>query len=333
MRIGTPLSGVLRPLVGAALLGVLVAAASWAACAGGGGSQSDVAPSCTADDCLAFCLTHSRPGGSCQDGACVCNEAADADADGDGDADADADADADVHDAREDGEVVRDDARTDDGADEAVTDVLPEDAGPRCADLAAAWTFNGGAEDWTHGPVDAPATGEWDPWVVGTPTGGPGGCHGSATVNECWTTGLSGDYPTCQRGELRAPTRDMSPCATSAMHVDLVFWQWHDFAAATGSNDGGLVEISGDDGATWTQVAPASGWDGAIAMNGSACEGALYTDGKQGFLGDSGGWVQETIRVPTDLLTSQFTFRFVFGSDGATGAAGWFLDDVALLVH
>jgi hypothetical protein len=124
----------------------------------------------------------------------------------------------------------------------------------------------------------------------------------------------------------------MRPCASASYTVDVVFWHWYDFAVAGSTFDGGVVELSGDDGATWTAIAPTGGWDGSIDMD-AGCDGTLYTDGLDGFLRSSGRWVQETIRVPLDLRTEQFTFRFVFGSDSATAAAGWFVDDVALVVR
>jgi len=315
-------------------------------CAGGDDSQPDHGALCTLEACMNSCLESSRPGGHCDGDLCICDDAlpdADGDADGDGDGDADT---PDRADTREDGREVREDGEagevpetTEDGEavearDDAAREDIPyEDAGPRCSDLSTAWTFNTGDSGWTHAAIDPPATGEFDPWERGAPTAGPAECHGGGSTNRCWATGLAGNYPTCQRAELRSPTTDLSPCATSSFHVDLVFWQWHEFAQASGANDGGTVEVSGDDGATWVQVAPSAGWDGPIDMDAAACDGSIYVDGLDGFLGSSGRWVQETIRVPAEYLTELFAFRFAFGSDGATSAAGWFLDDVAVVVR
>jgi hypothetical protein len=68
-------------------------------------------------------------------------------------------------------------------------------------------------------------------------------------------------------------------------------------------------------------------------MDTTGCAGTNYADGKQGFLGTDARWVQETIRVTPEYLTDLFSFRFVFGSDGATSGAGWFVDDVAVVVR
>ncbi|MBN1774054.1 MAG: hypothetical protein JXB32_22535 [Deltaproteobacteria bacterium] len=327
----------------------LALTAVYGACANEGDDDPDVISGCTLESCMSSCLAGGLPGGHCEGDLCLCDPPlpdADGDADGDGDAEDLPDETPDRTDVRED--VVVDvevaDGETTDGeppdgetTDGDVVEVVedfvgPEDVGPRCTELAAAWTFNSGASGWTHEAVLAPPSGSFDPWELGTPTTGPEACHGSAATNLCWATGLDAAYPSCQRGALRSPTRNLAPCASSSYTVDLVFWHWYDFAAAAGSLDGALVELSGDDGATWTAIAPAGGWDGAIDMD-SGCDGTLYTDGRDGFLRTSGRWVQETIRVPLELRTEESAFRFVFGSDSATQAAGWFVDDVALVVR
>lgn len=336
-------------LVTLAGLGAALAAVH-GACATEGDDQ-DNGSGCTLESCLSSCLAEGLPGGRCNaEGLCLCDPPppdADADAEDDAEDAPDETPDrTDVRDVREDGRVdgeITDgettDGETTDGeiTDGDTTDVPedvagPEDSGPRCSTVATAWTFNAGATGWTHEAILAPPSGSFDPWELGTPTTGPAACHGTATTNQCWGTGLDSPYPACQRGALRSPTRDLSPCAVGAYTVELVFWHWHDFAAAAGSLDGGLVELSGDDGATWTAIAPAGGWDGTIDMD-AGCDGTLYTDGRDGFVRSSGRWVQETVSIPAELRTAQFAFRFVFGSDAANQAAGWFIDDVAIQVR
>ena len=316
---------------------ILLAAASvpFLRCTGSDDGNPDAA-GCLIDGCWDSCLLIGRPGGECVGDRCVCLTS-------DGGADADADSDGEVVDTGDDGGdrvEVRDDATEvrDDGGDrvEVRDDAvdIPEDTGPICADAAVGWTFNAGAGSWTHAAVGAPATGTFDPWVVGTPVGGPGGCRGGGTGNQCWTTGLSGEYATCQRAALRSPRLDLSACVGATHAVDLRFWQWHAFGVATGSFDGGTVELTGDGGATWVQVDPVDGWGGAFDLDvtsGSGCEGTMYMDGMDAYVGASGRWVQVTIEVPDALRTDAFAFRFVFGSDAATGGAGWFIDDVAIV--
>jgi hypothetical protein len=336
-----------RALVLAVTLGAVAGiVAMYGACTGADDSQPDTT-GCTLESCMSLCLAAGEPGGECVATAeagvmCVCREPQpDADADGDGEvADDGAPDREDVRedapvDVVEDGETVEGEGGSEDGDGdiEWVREDAPrEDAGPRCSELSTAWTFNLGASGWTHAAIDPPASGSFDPWVVGIPTAGPGSCRGGGATNQCWTTGLAGSYPTCQIAALTSPTLALAPCATSSFHVDIVFWQWHEFAQAAGSNDGGFVEVSADGGATWTQIAPVPAWDGSIDMSLTGCEGTNYANGKQGFLGTDGRWVQETIRVTPEYLTDLFSFRFVFGSDGATSGAGWFIDDVAVRV-
>jgi hypothetical protein len=330
-------------LVIAATLGVVAGiAAMYGACTGADDSQPDTT-GCTLESCTSSCLEHGEPGGECVDTPagtlCVCrgpqpDADADAEVEGDGAPDRDDVREDAVVEVVEDGETVEGGDVREDGDIEWVREDAPrEDAGLRCADLSTAWTFNLGASGWTHAAIDPPASGSFDPWVVGIPTAGPGSCRGGGATNQCWTTGLAGSYPACQIAALTSPTLHLAPCATSSFHVDLVFWHWHEFAQAAGSNDGGFVEISADDGVTWTQLAPLSAWDGPLDMDTTACEGTNYADGKQGFLGADARWVQETIRITPAYLTDLFSFRFVFGSDGATSGAGWFVDDVAVVVR
>jgi hypothetical protein len=325
------------------LLGGLAAAmlALPGAC-GGGDDEGDTA-GCTLERCFSYCIGAGLPGGDCIEGMCVCSPPG---SDGDGDADGDGEAgDADGREdyredarpegeVREDGEVpeggeVRDDA---DVRDEAIR----EDAGPTCLSIATGWTFNAGAGDWVHKPVGGPTEGSFDPWEVGVPEGGPESCRTGGETDLCWGTDLDGSYSTCQTAELRSPTLDLSPCATSTFDTDIMFWQWYDFAAGTDSTDGGTIEVSSDDGDTWVQIAPLESWDGPVDMDlsGGDCEEGVYVDGLDGFVGSTGGrWVQRTVRVPADHRTTTFSFRFVFGSDGRTSGEGWFIDDVSLVVH
>jgi len=236
-----------------------------------------------------------------------------------------------VEDGGEDGEAT--DA-PDDGRD--VPDVEAYDAGRRCTEVATGWSFNGSVGSWSHDEIDGTGSGAWDPWEHGLPTGGPGSCRTGGATNRCWSTGLAGTYPTCQRAALRSPTVDLSPCATSPLRVDVVFWQWFAFGSGSGSTDGGTVEITSDGGSTWVALAPEEGWSGTIDMDlgaGAGCTGTMYPDGRDGFTGSSGTWIQRTVRIPAEHRTADFAFRFVFGSDGVTGGQGWFIDDVSVVAH
>lgn len=299
------------------------------------GGDDGAEPSCDPARCWNSCQAEGRPGGECVGVLCACFPGDDAPPDApDGDAGEEF-AELDDGDATEDAEILADEA---DGAEDYAD--RPEDTGPRCLDLAVGWTFNGSVASWSHAALDAPATGSYDPWEHGVPASGPGECRGGGEANRCWATTLAGEYPECQRAYLRSPTLDLSPCAGSVYSVVLVFWHWYEFGSASGSADGGFVEVSGDGGERWVRVTPEGGWDARLEMDttsGAGCEGTFYMDGVDGFAGPgmaSGGrWEQETFPIPETVLTAGFAFRFVFGSDAATSGAGWYVDDAAIVVR
>ncbi|MCC6643962.1 MAG: hypothetical protein IT374_00100 [Polyangiaceae bacterium] len=182
-----------------------------------------------------------------------------------------------------------------------------------------------------------------DEWEWGAPSAGPPGCHGGA---KCWGTNLSGNYAACGRAALRSAVYDLSACAGQA--VTLAFAHWHAFLDYTQGgqsySDGGVVEISGDGGQSWTNVSPGPG---VVSINpaigGAQClkPNNFHVDGLTGVTGVSSGWVEVKITVPPALLTAKTQVRFAYGTGvnyNSTSAAttqahklpGWYIDDVAL---
>src|SRR5262249_30437423 len=159
-----------------------------------------------------------------------------------------------------------------------------------------------------------------------------------------WGTYLAGNYINCERGELWSPKIDLSACAGS--NVKLVFWHWYDFwwgdYGFNTYDDGGVVEISGDDGNNWN-IAPRMPDPIAIfPVRGLfyRCDGPnFYVDRSPGFTNDSGGWVKAEFPIDAALRTSTFRVRFLYGT-GVSSAndtpassrpyarPGWYIDDV-----
>ncbi len=246
-----------------------------------------------------------------------------------------------------------------DGSDESSTEPPPPppgpdgssgDAGPDAPPtFACAQTvdFESGASGFTHQASDGyqnNTTWPFDSWAVGAAANGLGCRSGTS----CWATGLTENYVQCQRAELRSPAIDLTTCAAAGT-VKVVFQ--HAYAFWTGAYggttwfDGGIVEISGDNGATWV-AAEGLPTSGTVKINPSqtssyACyQTPFRVDGKAGFVGTA-GWASAEFVVPTVLRTSQFAIRFSYGSgvsfkttSPATSklhtAAGWHIDDVQI---
>ncbi len=157
-----------------------------------------------------------------------------------------------------------------------------------------------------------------------------------------WTTGgLTGRYPACESSYLRSPPVDLSSCQGTRRAVALVFEHDHYFQeqiSIDGSPswpDGGVVQLSRD-GVTWQSVD--LGTDARpISGDYGGCDDDILADGEVGFVGEMSGWRTTTLQIEESYRTDGFQVRFVFGSDGTSGATpefelGWFIRDVSVVV-
>jgi bacillolysin len=94
-----------------------------------------------------------------------------------------------------------------------------------------------------------------------------------------------------------------------------------------GSFDGGVVEYSTDDGATWqpTDALPTVNGYNATLSNGSGNP----LGGRQAFSGVSNGYQSTRIDI-SSLAGNALRFRFRIGTDSTVGRMGWFVDDVSV---
>jgi hypothetical protein len=104
----------------------------------------------------------------------------------------------------------------------------------------------------------------------------------------------------------------------------------HRFSFEAGNWDGGIVEISTNNGATWTKIGTAgSPYNGSTNAGTSAPIGA----GTPAFVSRSATWplfIPASINLGTTYANQNVQIRFRTGSDDSTGAPGWDIDDVAL---
>ncbi len=273
----------------------------------------------------------------------------DADATGSSDASADADASVpDAADAATDAGAI-DDAAAEDacagsltdpancgacgnacGATQACTNGACVDVDP-CDAVAVSYGFESDAQGFTHGPTDSIA-GD-DPWALGKPSGVT--CHGGT---RCWATVLgSGGYNSCQTAYLMTPALDLRACAASPRTVTLSFWHHYAFEVKSSGQwwDGGVLQRSTDDGATWSDVTTSQPYQGAITGSYGGCTPTPDISGHAGWSDTipGGGWAQVTYDVPAGERVAALRLRWLFGSDEATEARGWFIDDVAVSPH
>lgn len=102
--------------------------------------------------------------------------------------------------------------------------------------------------------------------------------------------------------------------------------------------DGGLVQVSKDNGTTWIDV-PASAYDfnGPTVLATTAAGSTNPLQGKDGFTGTDGGktqsdWGTSIIDLSDPALAvangSTIKVRFAIGRDGCGGVIGWYVDNV-----
>jgi hypothetical protein len=95
-----------------------------------------------------------------------------------------------------------------------------------------------------------------------------------------------------------------------------------------GAWDGGVIEISTDNGVTWTDI-------GGAAYNGSTNSATTAPIGanRPAFVNRSTGWPNFTsasLNLGTTYAGQQVKIRFRVGADESTGAPGWEIDDIVI---
>ncbi len=111
---------------------------------------------------------------------------------------------------------------------------------------------------------------------------------------------------------------------TAAQTSTLSFWTAWDTQAGV---DGGVVEISNDNGATWTRLTPVGGYPNAISGGGTLCG---IAPGQGAFsAGAQLTWSNRTINLSA-YAGQTVQVRWLYRSDAATSGEGWFIDDIAV---
>lgn len=93
--------------------------------------------------------------------------------------------------------------------------------------------------------------------------------------------------------------------------------------------DGGVLEISFDDGLTFQDIIAAGGTFLRGGYNGtvSNCCGNPLA-GRQAWTGNSGGFIDTTVNLPNPA--GSYILRWRMGSDGSISGEGWRIDNVAI---
>jgi hypothetical protein len=178
-------------------------------------------------------------------------------------------------------------------------------------------TFESGDGGYTHSNLGPSFYDQWHHEYGHQHT--PGGAAG-------WKCGSSQPFGT-YRAALDAGL--VTPPIVVGTGSHLKFWHDYEAEAAetpTGAYDGGLVEISTNNGSTWTQITPVGGYPRAIV----ASQGHPLTMGTPVYSGTSNGFVQADFDLAS-YAGQTVRFRWRFASDGFVEADGWYVDDVTVI--
>ena len=106
-------------------------------------------------------------------------------------------------------------------------------------------------------------------------------------------------------------------------HSELSFWQSYDTEL---SGDGGVVELSYDNGKTWIDAGEfmsINGYNSTVNTN-------TNLENKPAYSGSSNGWIQTTINL-SSFAGKNIIFRFRFVTDDGTTSGGWYIDDILIV--
>jgi hypothetical protein len=109
--------------------------------------------------------------------------------------------------------------------------------------------------------------------------------------------------------------------------LSLKYWNYQNIENRTGGcNDGGILEVTTDGGATWTQIVDqllTDPYDGPI----NSATNPL--NGLQAWCGKPQNWLNTIVSL--DQFAGQTVqFRFRLGTNSSVGVEGWYIDDLAV---
>jgi Peptidase family C25/Propeptide_C25/FlgD Ig-like domain/Peptidase family C25, C terminal ig-like domain len=174
--------------------------------------------------------------------------------------------------------------------------------------------FEDGAGDWSH---YIETIGYVDEWHLSTLRNySPGG-----TTSWKFGAATAVDYANLADGALESEAMTLRPNATLKFH----HWMDAEFSSywVGYCYDGGMVEIQVNDG-PWEQIFPVGGYNYLIRTGGTPGPWAAETPVYSG----SFDWTEAEFDISG--YEGDVRFRWRFGSDGASGGEGWYIDDVMI---
>ncbi len=186
-------------------------------------------------------------------------------------------------------------------------------------------SFESGEGDWIHGSI----TGGMDEWQHGNVSDIPEfiGSHDSGSY--LWGTNLGGKYDdsggTASDYYLKSPNINL----TEYENIEMSFWHYYDFEDDSNYNDGGIIEVSIDNGENWEQIDPKTGYTGTLEDP----DNPLYDpiNPTWCFAGNSTKWEVARFDLSNYAGNQNFSVRFHFATNGDISDYGWYIDDIEII--
>jgi bacillopeptidase F len=192
---------------------------------------------------------------------------------------------------------------------------------PACPAMLV-WNFDTCPDGWTVAKA-VPEAASDPSWECGEAVAGPGP-DGHPGV---WGTNLDGYYLGDESSALISPPIDMSACTSAQMTFEH-FWE---FEGGGGNNDGGILEVSIDDGRTWMYVSPEIG---GYFMGSPLDASYPPVAGQFGYSSAPGAeffvWTTSQLDLTPFVGNAAVRVRFVLGTDSLVENSGWYIDDVEI---
>jgi len=108
----------------------------------------------------------------------------------------------------------------------------------------------------------------------------------------------------------------------------LSFFSWRDNLEST--FDGGVVEISTDNGGSWTKLPLTPTYPATFVSDSGSCANTPQAPANAGFTGNDTAW-QGPYSVNLSAYANQAALiRFDMGTDPGVGSTGWYIDDIQI---
>jgi len=119
----------------------------------------------------------------------------------------------------------------------------------------------------------------------------------------------------------------ISPEVALDINAELSFWHKHDFEAGNDYYDGGVLEISTNNGQSWTDLGSAITQNG---YNGTLNGGYSQPLGARPAFVDNLGTFQQVVVDLSSYANQAVRFRWRMGTDSGVGAGDWLIDDIVI---